>query len=314
MPFLFTPPRLAFKSVFALGFAAALAFTPLAGAQTTPPGAAPVEALVPLDDNLALGNPSGALASLDNKDLNNLLVRHPAFALSYNQSNGGPNWVSWHLAQSDRGRTGRSENFRPDPLLPPEARIRPNDYRGTGYDRGHQCPSGDRTADEAANASTFLMSNMLPQTPDLNRQLWRKFEEYCRSQLRAGANELYIVTGGTGSVERIANGKVNVPASCWKVAVILPSGDNDLARINASTRVVSILAPNKNGVEISGGDWRTYLTSVDTIEEATKLDLLSNLPVEVQKVLEARVDTGRATRQTGATETDKAETDNTDQK
>lgn len=308
MAHLFTSRPLAFKSVFALSFAAALAlgssFVPLAGAQTTPPGAAPIKALVPLDNNLALGNPSGALPGPDSKDPNNLLVQRPAFALSYNQANGGPNWVSWHLSQSDRGKTGRSENFRPDPLLPPESQIRPTDYRGSGYDRGHLCPSGDRTADKEANSSTFLMSNMLPQTPELNRQLWRKFEEYCRSQLRSGANEIYIVTGGTGSVGRIGKGKVNVPASFWKVAVILPTGDGDLGRINANTRVVSILAPNQKGPEIGGGDWRTYLTSVDKIEAATKLDLLSNVPAELQKIIEARIDTGRATRQSGTTQDD----------
>lgn len=293
-------------SLFALGLAAALALAPLAGAQTTPQGAAPVEALVPLDDNLALGNPTGAVANPENKDPNNLLVLHPAFALSYNQADGGPNWVSWHLSDSDRGKTGRSEDFRPDPLLPPQSRIRPNDYRDSGYDRGHQCPSGDRTADKELNSSTFLMSNMLPQTPDLNRQLWRKFEEYCRTQRRSGANEMYIVSGGTGSVERIGGGKINVPASCWKVAVILPTGDNDVARIDASTRVITVLMPNKSGPEISDGDWRTYLTSVDKIEDATKLDLLSNVPAEIQKVIEARVDTGRAGRQTGAIDPDTA--------
>jgi endonuclease G len=242
------------------------------------------------DEHLVLGNPSAATTT----DANNRLVEHPAFALSYNEQNGGANWVSWHLAQSDRGKSGRNNDFRPDPLLPATSQIRPNDYRGSGYDRGHLCPSGDRTADEELNSNTFLMSNMLPQTPDLNRQLWRKFEEYCRDQLRSGQNELYIVSGGVGSIERIGDGKVNVPASCWKVAVILPTGDDDLKRIDQNTRVVSVLMPNDTGPEIASGKWSDYITSVDKIEELTKLDLLSNLPKEVQTALESRIDTGRA--------------------
>jgi endonuclease G len=135
---------------------------------------------------------------------------------------------------------------------------------------------------------------MLPQTPDLNRHLWNKFEEYCRDQLKGGENELYIVTGGVGSIERIGEGKVNVPGSCWKIAVILPSGEDDLKRINEKTRVVSVLMPNLTAPEIAEGAWRDYLTSVDKIEEMAKLDLLSNLPVEVQKVLESKIDSGRA--------------------
>lgn len=270
------------------------------------------------NQNLLLGNPSRAVpapqlvpdlpqpvapaipvAPLIPLDLNNLLVERPAFSLGYDQSLGTAKWVSWHLAQSDRGRSGRSEDFYSDPLLPAAAQIQPNDYRGSGYDRGHVCPSGDRTADKELNAQTFLMSNMLPQTPDLNRQLWRKFEEYLRTQLKSGQNELYIVAGGEGTLERIADGKVNVPTSCWKVAVILPSGEGDLKRIDGNTRVVSVVMPNQSGAEISRGKWSDYLTSVDKIEELTKLDLLSNLPLEVQAALESRIDTGRASTTKG---------------
>jgi endonuclease G, mitochondrial len=242
------------------------------------------------NENLLLGNPSSANAT----DANNLLVEHPEFSLSYNKSNGGPNWVSWHLDSDDRGRNGRSNNFRPDPLLPPDSQIRPTDYRGSGYDRGHMCPSADRTATAESNSATFLMSNMLPQTGDLNRQVWRKFEEYCRSQLRGGANEIYLLSGGVGSIKRIANDKVNVPGSCWKIAVFLPVGSDDLSRITAETRVVSILIPNETGPEIAEADWRQYLTSVDKIEELTGYDFLSAVSPTIQKELEARIDGGRA--------------------
>jgi endonuclease G len=251
------------------------------------------------NENLALGNPSAAVVldttkPLDDAQADNLLEEKPAYSLSYNRSNGGPNWVSWHLVQSHRGRSGRSDDFRPDATLPATAQIRPTDYRGSGYDRGHQCPSGDRTADADLNSQTFLMSNVLPQTPDLNRQLWRKFEEYCRDQLKSGENEEYVICGGVGTLKRIAGGKVNVPASCWKIAVILADGDDDLKRITADTRVVAVLMPNANGPEIASGKWSDYLTSVDKIEAATGLDLLSNVPVEVQAIIEARIDSGRA--------------------
>ncbi len=69
----------------------------------------------------------------------------PQFALSYNEELGGPNWVSWHLEQADLGRAERQDEFRPDPMLPEEWQIRPGDYQGSGYDRGHLCPAGDRT-------------------------------------------------------------------------------------------------------------------------------------------------------------------------
>lgn len=219
-----------------------------------------------------------------------MLSEKPEFALSYNRANGGPNWVSWHLSDADRGRSGRSNTFRPDPDLPLDSQIRPTDYRGSG----HGCPSGGRTSDAQTNALTFYMSNMLPQAPDLNRQLWRKFEEPCRSQLRSGANEAYIISGGTGSKARIGRGKINVPLSCWKIAVILPSGEDDLKRIDTQTRVVAVLMPNEDGPEIAGGKWNDYLTSVDEIEKLTDYDFLANLPKPLQDALEAKVDLGRA--------------------
>ena len=233
-------------------------------------------------------------------------------------------WVAWHLDDGNIGKSGRSNDFRPDQSLPAALQVRPNDYRSSGYDRGHQCPSGDRTSDEEANSSTFLMSNMLPQAPDLNRQVWRKFEEYLRSQLKDGTNEIYIVSGGIGTLGHIGEGGVivspvvvvapteatadtgktavpvaekpgiNIPAKCWKVALILPVGDKDLTRVNADTRVIAVEMPNVDGEATAKGGWRDFLTTTDAIETETGLDFFSRVPVEVQKVIESKLDSGRA--------------------
>jgi endonuclease G len=191
------------------------------------------------NSNLLLGNPSKARSIPDN-----FLVERPQHAMSYNRSNGGPNWVSWRLEKSDLG-TVRRGDFLPDPLLPSDMQIRPSDYRGSGYDRGHVCPSGDRTRSREDNTATFVMSNMLPQAAALNQQVWADLENYSRSLVRSGANELYTIAGGWGSAERIANGKVNVPSVCWKIILVLPQGDNDLQRIKADTRVIAVSMPNR---------------------------------------------------------------------
>ena len=80
-----------------------------------------------------------------------------------------------------------------------------------------------------------------------------------------------------------------MPNRVWKVLVILPLGDQDLSRINASTRIIAVDTPNTNAIN---PDWGTYRTSVDAIEAASGLDLLSNLPLEVQAIVEAGVDQG----------------------
>ena len=114
--------------------------------------------------NLKFGNPSGA----SQNDLNNYLIEKPQYVLSYNCQIGTANWVSWEVDPYWLGDVERSDDFRPDPDVPCYA-VRPTDYRGSGYDRGHLDPSGDRTATETDNSATFFMSNMIPQSPANNR-------------------------------------------------------------------------------------------------------------------------------------------------
>src|SRR2546421_282413 len=172
----------------------------------------------PASLNVALGNPSGATSDASVK--NNYLIVKPQYVLSYNNDKGEPNWVSWHLQASDIGDVERQNNFHPEQSLPAGfKRVTPDDYTGTGFDRGHVCNSKDRTATEADNSETFSMANMLPQTPDLNRQVWESLESYCRTLAQQG-NELYIVAGGYGSAKMIGKtNKVNVPTNCWKIVV-----------------------------------------------------------------------------------------------
>ena len=253
----------------------------------------------PNDANLALGNPSGATS--DPANANNYLLVHPEFTIGYNAARGTPNWVSWHLDRANLGQAPRQNNFRPDAALPRQFyQVTPASYARSGFDKGHNCPSGDRTADLDANANTFLMTNMVPQAPHNNQQTWAHLEEYGRSQVQRG-QEIYVImgsygrggTGKDGFQQTLDQGRITVPTRIWKVMVILPDGLNDLQRIAAdpTVRVLAVDTPNDNAIS---PDWRQYLTSVDKIEAATGLDLLSALPREAQARLQKLVDSGRA--------------------
>ncbi|QNE41719.1 DNA/RNA non-specific endonuclease [Hymenobacter sp. NBH84] len=257
----------------------------------------PFGATLPSVDNshLALGNPSGATA--DPSYPNNYLLDKPHYAVSYSRDRGTPNWVSWHLDASDRGGVGRQDDFRNDTSLPDGwYQVQSSSYTGSGFDRGHNCPSADRTSTRENNSATFLMTNMIPQAPNNNQKTWANLENYGRTLLPD--NEVYIImgsygVGGSGSnggtTTTIDQGRVTVPSRVWKVLVILPVGDNDAARITAGTRIIAIDTPNINTLSEQWGDYRT---TVDAIEAATGLDLLSALPLEVQAVVEAKVDNG----------------------
>jgi endonuclease G len=129
--------------------------------------------------NLVLGNPSNAVTNVASID--NYLMVKPQYVLSYNSKIRTAHWVSWQLNRSWIGIAVSLDNFRPDNALPDAwYKVRPNDYTGSGYDRGHIAPSADRTRNEPDNSATFLMSNMMPQVQELNRGVWGDLEEYCR--------------------------------------------------------------------------------------------------------------------------------------
>lgn len=248
------------------------------------------------NDNILLGNPSDAAPSI--VLVNNYLMDKVYFKLSYSRDKGEPNWVCWHLQDTDLGDISRSNDFRADVTLPDGwYQVSNSSYRGSGFDRGHNCPSGDRTADATANSTTFLMTNMIPQAPNNNRHVWANLENYTRSLVREG-NETYVImgsygTGGSGSngsAGNVDNGRVNVPSNIWKVIVVLPKGDNDLARITTSTRVIAVNTPNDNSVS---SDWKSYLTTINDIEAATSYRLLSNVPANIASVLKAKLDSGQ---------------------
>ena len=233
-------------------------------------------------EHLLLGNPSGAGVAP-----NNYLMIKPQYALSYNRDRATANWASWQLNDAWLGQTKRQDDFREDPTLPPDwHQVDGNDYRGSGYDRGHLVPSGDRTASPTDNSATFVMTNIIPQTPENNREAWRELEEYCRSLVRQG-KELYIVAGVYENREKISDGEVVAPRRTWKVVVVLDKPGAGLRSIDRDTRVIAVNVPNYLRVN---DDWRTYRVSVDNLENLTGYDFLSNVSSDIQAEIEAIVD------------------------
>lgn len=232
---------------------------------------------------LALGNPSNAAPNPSNAD--NYLMLNNAYALSYNNSRGSANWVAWRISNADFGGAERQNDFRPDPNLPPNfTRVTPNDYTGSGFDRGHLCPSADRSGSQEINSQTFFMTNMVPQTPDLNRNVWNDFETYSRDLVKKNGVDLYVVAGCYGEKSRLKK-KIAVPTNCWKVVAAIPPGA-DASAVNESTTVVAVDMPNI--AYPAKTDWRKYRTTVRAIEQKTNLNLLSNVPQNIQNALENR--------------------------
>lgn len=243
--------------------------------------------------NMLMGNPTNALE--DETNFNNYLMKKDYYTLSYSRTRAIPNWVSWHVQNSDLGSVDRSDDFRGDNTLPSSwYLVEDRSYSGGGFDRGHNCPSADRTNTSTANSSTFLMTNIIPQAPQCNQITWANMENYLRDLVTSG-NELYVImgnygkggTGNNGFAEYIDGNRVIVPSQIWKVVVVLPAGNGDINRITSATRVIAVRLQNTNALD---ADWKKYRTSVDVIERDGGVDLLSNLSKEIQAAIESKVD------------------------
>lgn len=256
-------------------------------------------AVAQVDTPLYLGNPSRAVTSTKND--RNYLLEKTTYAVSYNSKTYIANWVAWHLDKNDLGDVKRDNFFYADENLPLGwYAVKYNDYQFSeyGFERGHLCPSADRTANLEMNSETFHMTNIIPQAPDSNGKVWNDLEMYERRLARQG-NELYIFAGvagagGTsdkGTFESIplksGRGKISVPAYIWKIIVVLPEGDDDISRIDARTNVIAVMVPNAQGCA-KNGSWQQYKVSVDDIELATGLDFLDLLDDDTEDALESK--------------------------
>src|SRR5882724_10440525 len=187
---------------------------------------------------MQLGNPSVAIVDTNNHD--HYLVQRPVEALDYSDNLGEPVWASWDLTAGDVGSVPRSPNFFTDTNLPANFyRVTDNDYIGVGaigINRGHLCPSEDRTDTTNDNNMVFLMSNIMPQDGTNNSGVWGTFESFCRNQL--STNEMLIICGPSGfGTNRIPSGTAVIPDYVWKIAVMVPTNSGTaLSRITATNR------------------------------------------------------------------------------
>ena len=224
----------------------------------------------------------------DGDPSDDIIVTRPQYVASFNPARGIPNWVSYNLDASHFGAEDRCNCFTFDPTLPGPAYTTAaytgsGAFHGFGIDRGHLARSFDRTSGTLDNATTFYFSNIIPQAADLNQGPWAEMESDLGDSARIGNREVYIITGGAGMRFTLKDeGRITMPASMWKVALLLPR-DRGLADVDSydDATVIAVIMPNEAGIR--NVEWTTYATTVDAVEALSGYDLLALLsdPVEI---------------------------------
>ena len=123
------------------------------------------------------------------------LLKRVGYTVSYNSVLKLPNWVAWHLTVAHISGISKRDGikFHEDEEVP-QPRATDADYRRSGYDRGHMCPSGDNKWSCLAQEQSFLLTNVCPQDHQLNAGDWNEMESQCRRWAKR-YGDIYIVAG-----------------------------------------------------------------------------------------------------------------------
>ena len=204
------------------------------------------------------------------------LIRHKGYVVDYNSQTKQPNWVAWTLTpERFEEVAGRSDKFLPDPEVADP--VTTDDYKHSGYDRGHICPAADNKWDKQAMQESFYMTNICPQNHNLNGGDWKELEEACRDWTME-YGQLYVVGGPVFEGvphKHIGDSRVAVPDAFFKVVLCL-----------SPSKAIGFVFANKAGSR----PLRTYACTVDEVEQLTGIDFFLALPDSLEQAVEATCD------------------------
>lgn len=225
-----------------------------------------------------------SLSGIDNlerpaaiKNRSERVLKRMGYVTSYNKHWKLPNWVAWKIDKSRlKKNESRTNEFLPDPDLRTSEAVTTNDYKGSGFDRGHMCPAADNRYHWKAMQESFYMTNICPQDRKLNSGDWNDLEEMCRFWAEKEGS-LYVVCGPivkSKNPQTIGRKqKVVVPDAFFKVI---------LSTAGKQPRAVGFVFENKNTRQHLG----KYARSVDEIEAMTGINFFPALPDEVEVMVE----------------------------
>lgn len=213
------------------------------------------------------------------------VFRNHGYMAGYSELRGDPLWVIYALAPApeDAPRLKRPSRFAAD--WRSLTRIGHDDYDRSGYDRGHMAPNHAISVlyGKTGQLDTFLMTNIVPQTPALNERVWERMEEAELDHLAPRFGKLWVTTGPVfeGSTERLHSSfRVEVPDACYKIyAAPQPDG--------AAPKLLAFIVPQT----VKGHErLDQFAVSVDEVERRTGLDFFPKLDPARAVQAEAAVD------------------------
>lgn len=230
--------------------------------------------------------------------LSEKILKRTAYTVSYNCETRQPNWVAWTITRECVSEENmivdrpRNAPFHEDDDVPtPRATL--DDYRGSGWTRGHLCPAGDCRWRSDVQYESFLLSNICPQARALNAGIWNDIEKDCRRwAIKYG--KVYVVSGPIffkkSDKGTIGRSHVKVPDAFFKAILCLDS--KTPMGIGFVCRNEDVKSPEA-GTTPSGRKRKKaelYIHSIDEVERITGYDLFASLPDDIETAVESHAD------------------------
>lgn len=220
----------------------------------------------------------------DHSKANVQLLFRDGYITLYDYETHCPVYSSWKLTKERiGGNIKRCRSFFPDTEIREEDRVTNDDYKGSGWSRGHMCPAGDNKDSQLRMEESCLLTNICPQDMSLNNGDWNELENKCRSWVKKGYDPIYIVCGpffNSNNCNYIGrNVKIRVPDGFYKVILLTNYTSNEG---NTPYYMMGFLYPNHS----VNKSMESYNVSVDDIESITGIDFFPSLPDDIEDALE----------------------------
>lgn len=207
------------------------------------------------------------------------------FVVGYSELRGNPLWVTYALTKIDESVPSLPRPTRFDTDERSFTKVTHDDYTKSGYDRGHNAPNYaiSHLYGAKGQKDSFLMTNISPQAPNLNRKFWQRLEEVEAKHFTQQADKVWVITGpvfSSGSKKLSTSDKVEVPDAFYKIYMTE-------AKPNKPSKALAFLVPQTVKGNEPLGD---FVTTIDEIEKQTSFDFFPNLDPQIQRKLEASSD------------------------
>ncbi|MEN9372668.1 MAG: hypothetical protein RIR79_220 [Pseudomonadota bacterium] len=206
------------------------------------------------------------------------------FVVGYSELRGNPLWVEYALTKIDESVPSLPRPTRFEVDSRSFVGIAHDDYTKSGYDRGHNAPNYaiSHLYGVKGQKDSFLMTNISPQAPNLNRKFWQRLEEVEAKHFTQQADKIWVITGPifTGASKKLSSSsKVEIPDAFYKIYITE-------AKSNKPSKALAFLVPQT----VQGNEpLSQFVTSIDAIEEKAGFDFFPNLDPKIQTPLEASI-------------------------